>query len=397
MNLSKVRKFFSGRRGQFGRIEAALRDESAPIIWVHSASYGEFEEARPVLAAIRAARPEYRFLVTFFSPSGYEFLKNDPDIDYVFYLPLDTRRNARRFLDLVRPERMILSISDYWLHFLHELRRRQIPAYLVSGRFLPSMIYFKPIGRMYLNTLRTCFTRIIVHSESSLRVLEAAGLQNGMLVGDPRMDRVAELAREPWSDALVERWCGGEKVFVAGSTLPDEDDECIIAAANAHPGDKFMIIPHEQLPSEMDHLCAAIHGKVIRYTDPGESPEDAQVLIVDTVGMLSRLYRYGFAAFVGAGFNGESVHSVIEPAVYGIPVAFGPIFGTQLHCGNLVAAGAASAVHNPQEFCDWYGRLKADPGLLAAMGEAAASYCRQGSGVAEAIAKEVLSDSHQTA
>ena len=387
---SKLYQFFKGRAGQFKRIEAACKGANN-IIWVHAASYGEFEEARPVIEAIRKRESKYHFLVTFFSPSGYEHLKNDPVADFVFYLPIDTKRNARRFLDLVRPEKVIVSISDYWLNFLHELRDRNIPAYLISARFLPDMAYFKPIGKIYLDAFRTCFTKIIVNSESSLEVLKKAGLSNIALSGDPRLDRVNAIATEPWSNDLVERWSGGRKVFVAGSTLPDEDDECIIAAANRNPGDKFLIIPHEQGKTQLNHLLSSIKGGAVLYTDPGEHPENAQALIVDTVGMLSRLYRYGFAAFVGSGFSGESPHSIIEPAAYGIPVSFGPLFGTQqTHCTNMIAAGAAVAVQDREVFCAWYSRLKAEPGYLASMGKAAAGYCRQGGGVADSIASMIL-------
>ena len=386
---SKLIQFIKGRRGQFARIRQACEGVDN-IIWVHAASYGEFEEVRPVIEAIKAKGSRFKFLVTFFSPSGYEHLKEDPVADFVFYLPLDTRRNARLFLDLVRPVRVIVSISDYWLNFLRELRSRAVPTYLVSARFLPGMVYFKPWGRTYLEAFKTCFTKIIVNDPSSLEVLEKAGLQNAALAGDPRMDRVNEIAAGQWSDELVDRWSRGRKVFVAGSTLPDEDDECIIAAANAFPSDKFLVIPHEQGTAQIRHLESSIKGKVILYTDPGPEPENAQVLIVDTVGMLSRLYRYGFAAFVGSGFSGESVHSVIEPAAYGIPVAFGPIFGTQKHCAKLIAAGAASSVQDRSEFCEWYSSLVANPERLESMGKSALAYCRSGAGVAQTIAEMVL-------
>ncbi len=386
---SKVYQFIKGRVGQFKRIEDACKGVEN-IIWVHAASYGEFEEIRPVIEALKRIRPGFKFLVTFFSPSGYEHLKNDNVADFVFYLPLDTKRNARRFLDLVRPVCVLVSISDYWLNFLHEIRRRGIPSYLVSARFLPGMVYFKPIGKRYLEAFKTCFTKIIVNDPSSLDVLQAAGVTNAALAGDPRMDRVNAIASTQWSDALVDKWCGGQKVFVAGSTLPDEDDECIIAAANAFPSDKFIIIPHEQGAGQLQHLETSIQGRTVRYSNPGDDFESAQVLIVDTVGMLSKLFRYGFAAFVGSGFSGESVHSVIEPAAYGIPVSFGPIFGTQMHCRKLVDAGAAKSVGSKEEFCEWYASLKSNPTLMKAMGEAALAYCRKSGGVAETIARMVL-------
>ena len=386
---SKVLQFITGRAGQMKRIEAACKGVDN-IIWVHSSSYGEFEEARPVIAAIRAKHPQYKFLATFFSPSGYEYLKDDPIADFVFYLPLDLPCNVRRFLDAVRPEKVIVSISDYWLGFLRELRRRGVPTYLISARFVQKMIYFKPIGKPYLNAFKTCFTKIIVNSEESYKVLESNGLANIALSGDPRMDRVKAIASQPWADAIVDEWCEGRKVFVAGSTLPDEDDECIIAAANANPEDKFLVIPHEQGKAQLTHLQSAIKGKTVLYTQAGEDVREAQVLIVDTVGMLSKLYRYGFAAFVGSGFGGGSPHSVIEPAAYGIPVSFGPIFGVQLHCEKMVAAGAAKAVAGRAEFCDWYRQLKENPEYCRKMGEAAARYCGGQNGVAESIAEMIM-------
>ena len=382
----KTRKFITGRRGQFPRIEAACRGQRG-IVWVHSASYGEFEEVRPVVSALKALKPDIRILVTFFSPSGYEYLKDDPIADWVFYIPIDTRRNARRFLDAVRPEKVIVSISDYWLNFLHELRSRGIDTYLTSARYEPDMIYFKPVGFMYRDAFRTCFKRIFVRDRQSLDLLGSIGATNAVLMGDPRLDRVLEIASEPWSDPVVDAWAGGRKVFVAGSTLPDEDEELVAALANSHPGDKFMVIPHEIDRRQIERFCASINGPCALYLEGG-SP-DAQVLVVDTVGMLSRLYRYGFAAYVGAGFDGGP-HSVIEPAAYGIPVSYGPEFGPQYHCQLLVDCGAARSVSNANEICAWYDRLVSDGDFLAASGKAAADYCVSGSDVARRIAMEIV-------
>lgn len=389
----KIWRFLKGRIGQAARIEEACKGVDG-IIWVHSASYGEFEEVRPVLAGLRRLRPSCKILATFFSPSGYEYLKDDPAADFVFYLPLPFPGAAKRFIDTVRPEMMILSVSDYWLPYLYELRRRGIPAYLVSGRFLPSMVYFKPIGKKYLDAFRTCFRKIIVNAPSSLEVLENAGLENAVLCGDPRLDRVNEIASSEWSDPVVDAWAGGRKVFVAGSTLPDEDDEVMTALANANPADKFLFIPHEQGEKQLCNIEEKVRGGAVRYTrlkDGSASGADAQVLIVDAVGMLSRLYRYGFAAFVGAGFSGGAPHSVIEPAAYGIPVCFGPNFGPQLHCERLINAGAAVAVHDAGELQEWYSKLKSEPEYAAAMGRAALSYCRDGGSTAEAICREIIS------
>lgn len=387
---SKVRKFLSGRVGLFRRLRKSMNGVEN-VVWVHSSSFGEFEEARPVISAIKASHPECRILVTFFSPSGYEHLKDDPIADFVFYLPLDFPWNAWRFVRIVNPVRVVVSISDYWLFFLWELRRRHIPTYLVSARFLPSMNYFKPRGFLHRNAFRTCFTRIFVKTEQSLDVLRNAGINNVSYIGDPRMERVRAIAGEQWSDPVVERWSSGRKVFVAGSTLPDEDDECAIALANANPGDKFLLIPHEPGEAEIEHLKASIKGRCVNYSEAGEDVSNAQVLILDVVGKLARVYRYGFASFVGGGFCGIAPHSVIEPAAYGIPVSFGPYFGYQMHCQRMIDAGAAVAVSDRSAICDWYSRLKADQKYADSMGKAAAEYCRQGGNIAEKLAAEIMS------
>lgn len=382
----KTRKFLNGRRGLLARIEKECKGVDN-IIWVHSASYGEIEESRPVIEAIRASYPEVKILVTYFSPSGYEYRKDEDWADFVYYLPIDTPRNARRFLDAVRPIRVLVSVSDYWLFFLNEIRKRGIPAYLVSGRFTPEMSYFKPLGFIYRKVFRTCFRGIFVRDNISFELLDSIGVQNVILAGDPRMDRVAELVSSQWSDSFIERWSCGSKVFVGGSTLPGEDDAIVVALANAHPSDKFLIVPHDISEKQIEGLCACVKGKCVRYSSLPEGFENAQVMIVDTVGMLSRIYRYGFASYVGAGFDGAP-HSVIEPAAYGCPVSFGPDINTQQHCLNLVSCGGAAIVHNPQEAIAWYDSLTGE--ALEKASIACSEYCRKQRGVAESIMKEIM-------
>jgi len=386
----KAKKFISGRLGLISRIREACKGQNN-IVWVHSCSYGEFEEVRPIVREIRKKHPEVKILATFFSPSGYEFLKDDPIADWVFYLPLDFPGNAKRFLDAVNPVKMILSISDYWLGFLHELRRRHIDAYLTSARFEESMPYFKPWGWIYRNTFKTCFTTIFVRDRKSLEVLERIGATNTELSGDPRMDRVMEIASENWSDTIVDEWCGGEKVFVAGSTLFDEDDELIIALVNAHPDCKFLVVPHEQDPEEIRHLRSSIHGSSVLYTEAARKNEKTQVMIVDVVGILSRLYRYGFAAYVGGGFDG-SPHSIVEAAAYGIPVAYGPQFGSHYHCIYLQECGGGKSVESASQLCAWFDSLTGNPEILKQAGDAARKYCVDGSGVTETITKKIFAE-----
>ena len=381
----KARLFISGRRGQMEKIRSACKGQKN-IIWVHSASYGEFEEVRPVIDCIKAAAPgKYRFLVTFFSPSGYEHLKNDPAPDWVFYMPLDTPRNARRFLDAVRPVKMIFCITDFWLFHIAGLRKRGIDTYVVSARFREGMSYFGPLGRPYIRAFKG-FRQIFTSNEESLMVLRSHGVENCSLMGDSRMDRVLALAAQQWSDPVIDAWTGGRKVFVGGSTLPDEDSSIMAALANAHPEDKFLIVPHEVGEKDVAALRSLFKGKTALYTEPDP---DAQVLIVNIVGILSRIYRYGFAAYVGAGFDGAP-HSIIEPAAYGIPVSFGPQFGPVWHCEKMIEAGCGFALGGVRDALDWYERLKKEPEFTASCGKAARDYCVSGSGAASKIALSII-------
>lgn len=383
MDTEKLKLFIDGRKGLISRAREACKD-ATDIVWVHSASFGEFEESRPIVEAIRRDYPEKKILLTFFSPSGYEHFKNWKGADWVFYLPLDTPLSAARWLDAIHPSKVIISVSDYWLNMLAEIRRRGIDHYVVSVHMTGNYSYFKWYGALHRIAFRG-FTSMIVKNRETEALLRGIGVENVVVAGDPRMDRVLAIRDEQWSDPVVDRWCGGRKVFVAGSTLPDEDDEMMIALSNSHPSDKFLIIPHEIGWEEVNHIAESIKGKVAIYSQWKDGDEDAQVLIVNKVGMLARLYRYGFAAYVGSGFCGRSPHSVIEPACYGMPVAFGPDYKLNTHCTALVALGAGFGFPGPDSFGAWYDRIVAEEDYLAGISAKAREYCESGRGAARQI------------
>ena len=383
----KTRKFFAGRRGQFARMEKECRGVEN-ILWVHAASYGEFEEARPILEEIRKMDTSVKVLATFFSPSGYEHLKNDPIADFVYYLPFDTPWNARRFLDIVRPVKAIFSISDYWMCFLNELRRRNIPTFLTSARFVGTMFYFKPLGFAYRRMFRNCFTRILVRDRRSYDMLGTIGVEQRELIGDPRMDRVLRIASQEWSDEKVGRWARGEKVFVVGSMLEGKDEEVVSELINSHPGSKFLVVPHEVDDGGVERFCRMLHRKPAVYTHLEEGYESSDVLVVNVVGILSKLYRYGFAAYVGGGFD-SAPHSIVEAAVYGIPVSYGPIFRSHFHCYFLIDAGAGKSVSSGRDLNDWYDAIVGDAALLEKMSVAAREYCESGRGAALKMAEAI--------
>ena len=386
----KARLFIRGRRGQFRRMRRDLKDVRN-IIWVHSASYGEFEEIRPVLEIVRRRCPGCCLLATFFSPSGYEHLKNDPLLDFAYYLPLDNPWNNARFFRIVNPKLCLISISDLWLGYLDGLRRRHVPTYLVSACYVPWMRWFKPWAEPFRRALRRCFSGILVRDEESRKLMEGIGVKNAVVTGDPRMDRVVEMSRMVWSDPIVDSWCKGRKVFVAGSTLEDEDLVVVTDLANSHPEDKFLIIPHEIGDENVRAIQKRLKVSSAVYKDFRVSDENANVLIVNTVGLLAKLYRYGFAAYVGSGFD-CSPHSILEPASYGIPVSYGPLFGSYRHCQAMIDAGAGFSIKNSEELCRWYDILKSDRQFLEKAGNAARRYCEDGSGVAENIASIVTAE-----
>ncbi|MCQ2115722.1 MAG: 3-deoxy-D-manno-octulosonic acid transferase [Bacteroidales bacterium] len=387
----KIKLFLDGRRNLFKRMEAAIAG-AENIVWFHTASYGEFEEARPVIEATRREHPEYRILLTFFSPSGYEPRKNWPGADWVFYLPLDTKRNARRFLDIVRPVKAVFTIGEFWLNFLGELRKRRIDTYIMSVRVTPDSAYMKWYGHPYRKAFRSSYKCMLVQKEETAELLRGIGVPDVRITGDPRLDRVLAIKEEDWNEPLVEKWLGGQKAFVAGSTCPKEDDDVCIELVNAHPGDKFLYVPHETDIEPIKDIISRINGRCVLYSeaDKTEDIEDAQVLIIDKVGMLARLYRYGWAAFVGAGFITDEPHSVIEPAAYGLPVATGPHYGHNLHMVELVRLGAARGISDGKEICNWYDEMKNDPALLEKRSRTASDYCASGRGATDAIMKVIF-------
>jgi 3-deoxy-D-manno-octulosonic-acid transferase len=386
MNLRKIKKQIDGQKGLLDRIEAACCGVDG-IIWFHVASLGEFEEARPVIEATRDRFPKARILLTFFSPNGYEARKNWPMVDWVFYLPFDTRRNMRRFFDAVRPSKAIFTIGELWPNMMREIRKRGIDASIMSVRTEPDSSLFGWLGAGRRKIFRTSYRHVLVQNERSKELLEGIGVPHVIKVGDARVDRVLKIAAEPWNNAVVDQWCGGEKVLVAGCTSTVEDDDFVIAIANAHTDKKIMVVPKEMDPEPMQRMISAVNGRGALYSgfengEPGI--EKVQVLIVDKVGMLAQLYRYGYAAIVGGGFA-FMPHSVIEPAVYGLPVLFGPKYQRETHCVDMVELGAGTPVNNPQEALQWFETVTQNPQELQRQSKIASAYCRSNAGATDAI------------
>lgn len=297
-------------------------------VWFHAASLGEFEQARPVLEAYRQRHPDTKVLLTFFSPSGYEVRKNYPLADRVAYLPMDTPRNARRLLDAYRPVAAFFVKYEFWYNYLRELRRRQIPTYLFSAIFRPEQYFFRPYGRWFLKQIRLCYRHIFVQNEESLQLLARHGI-NATLAGDTRFDRVHQIAQAAEPDAVVEHFLQGHNgpVLVAGSTWPP--DEQLLARLHEckewFPS-RIIIAPHE-IHEEHLRSIEALFPDSIRYSQLKQSSNQTvkqpQTLIIDNIGILSKLYRYATVAYIGGGF-GVGIHNILEAVTYGKPVVFGP-------------------------------------------------------------------------
>ncbi|MCQ2147828.1 MAG: hypothetical protein MJZ16_09960 [Bacteroidales bacterium] len=385
----KLRLFVEGRDNLIPRIKEACSGYD-DIIWFHTPSYGDFEEARPIIDATRTRYPDAKILLTFFSPSGYEMRKNYKNVDWVFYLPIDTRRNMREFLDAVRPKKAIFTIGEYWFNTLKELRNRKIDTYVMSIRILPNSTYLKWYAFPFRNLFRTCYKNIIVKDERSVDILSRIGAKGVVHIGDARFDRVFDIAAEPWNDPIVDSWCGEEKVFIAGSSCPGGDDDIVLACAAKHQDKKFLFIPHEIHKSVNDHIIEEAKAGAVLYSEvqsgnvSEERLRNAQILIIDKVGMLARLYRYGFAAFIGGGFI-NMPHSVIEPAVYGLPDAMGPQYERDLHFVDMVKDGCGFSFEDADSFNLWYEKISSDREYLATIGKIASSYCESNRGATDKI------------
>ena len=338
----KARLWIDGRRDLFRRMRETI-DPEARIIWIHVASLGEFEQGRPIIENLRRTHPEYKILLTFFSPSGYEIRKDYKGADYLFYLPLDTSRNARRFLDIAHPEIAIFVKYEYWLNLLRELRRRKVRTYIVSAIFRRNSIFFRPYGGWWRQALET-FDVLFVQNEESKELLATLGFDNVLVAGDTRFDRVAEITRTAKRIDIIDRFKGDSRLFVAGSTW-GPDEELLIRLINDNPEVKFIIAPHEMDEGRIARIIGEVRGGTLRYTQCTSRTGygSRQVLILDTVGILASVYSYATWSYIGGGF-GVGIHNTLEAATFGLPVAFGPNYEKFKEARDLVTLGAARSV-----------------------------------------------------
>lgn len=383
------------RTGQ-AQTTAILRekmDRKAKYIWFHASSLGEFEQGRPMIEQIRKVHPEYKILLTFFSPSGYEVRKNYAGADVVCYLPFDTPGRVEQFLDLANPAMAIFIKYEFWGNYLHTLQQRGIPVYIISAIFRREQLFFQWFGKPYRKML-DCFNHLFVQDERSKALLEEYGIRNVTVAGDTRFDRVIDVYHQAKQIPLVERFIKGTDgqqpplVFVAGSSWP-EDEAIFIPYFERHPEMKLIIAPHEIHEGHLKSIEARLHRPTIRLSQATEqNVADQDCLIVDSFGLLSSLYRYGQIAYIGGGF-GAGIHNTLEAAVYGMPVLFGPRFQKFKEAKDLIAVGGAFTFDNAPAFTSRMDTLLSTPEALQQSSQAAGHFVQSHGGATTTILQEI--------
>ena len=382
----KVRKMWRGERAAFGVLKEKV-DQQAEYVWFHAASLGEFEQGRPLMEQLRRDHPEYKILLTFFSPSGYEVRKNYEGADIICYLPLDTPFNALRFLRLVKPVMAFFIKYEFWYNYLHILRHRKVPVYSVSSIFRPGQVFFRWYGYQYARVLR-CFTHFYVQNEESRRLLGDIGISCATVVGDTRFDRVLQIKEAAKQLPIAEAFSAGHKVFVAGSSWPP-DEEVFIRFFNEHRDWKIIIAPHVIGEDHLTQILSKLKMPAVRYTET--SPEEAAgagCLIINCFGLLSSIYRYGCVAYVGGGF-GVGIHNVLEAAVWDMPVIFGPNNKRFQEAQGLLAVGGGFEIDGEVSFDELMNRFSSDADFLDSSGVKAGTFVKGQAGATGKVLEAV--------
>lgn len=344
---AKAKLWVNGREGILEKLQQVFDDNKAKVIWVHCASLGEFEQARPIIEAIeernKAIKDSYKILLTFFSPSGFEIQKNYDKVDWVFYLPLDTKNNVEQFYKIVNPSIIIFVKYEFWYHYFIQASYLKIPLIVVSAIFRHNQPFFKWYGGLHRQMLQSV-NHFFVQNKASKLLLESLKINNVTVSGDSRFDRVLDIFTTEFSNKKIETFIGDSKVLVAGSTWT-EDDEELDHFANTNTDIKFIIAPHEITQDRLNE-CLHLYKNAVLFSAVDKMKKNANVLIIDNVGLLSKLYRYATVAYVGGGFGGDGVHNVLEPAVYGKPVVFGPVYDKFIEANELIENGGAISIED---------------------------------------------------
>ena len=384
----KAGKWVSGRVGWRERLSGAIRPGEQRI-WIHCSSLGEFEQGRPVIEALRAWYPDHKIVLTFFSPSGYEARKDYREVDYVFYLPVDTERNARDFLEKVDPKLAIFVKYEFWYHYLDQLAIRKVPALLISAAFRKEQIFFKWYGGLFRQMLHN-FTCLFVQDKQSATLLQEIGLRSNVVIcGDTRYDRVATIAANVRNLPAIEQFKSDFHLLIAGSTWPG--DETILKSVELPEKWKLIIAPHEIGTDHIRQITELFAGDTILFSalTNENSGSSKKVLIIDNIGMLASLYSYGEIAYVGGGFKKGGIHNTLEPAVFGLPIVMGPVYEKFVEARQLVTHGYAFPVENEQTCKQIIAKLVGDTQFRTSVNSKLREFMARNTGATETIMKNI--------
>jgi 3-deoxy-D-manno-octulosonic-acid transferase len=381
----KIKKFVSGRQKTFPILKDHIA-KSDKVIWIHCASLGEFEQGRPVMEALKATFPKKKLVLTFFSPSGYEIRKSYKLADVVCYLPMDTHRHSKKFLDLVHPEMVIFVKYEFWPNILRLLGKEKIKTMLVSGIFRPNQSFFKWYGKGMKNSL-DAFTHFFVQDENSKMLLQKIGYDNVQVTGDTRFDRVIAITSQDNTLGFMDQFKGSNHLLVAGSTWK-EDEDLLVSYINkeATEREKFVIVPHNIHELQVEQLRNTISKEVVLYSEHHNSDlTNYQVLILDTIGILTKVYSYADVAYIGGGFTKSGVHNILEPATYGIPIVIGPNYNKFKEVIDLVGLKACYSIDDSKKLSVILARLMNEEPFRSITGKMALQYVMENKGATKKI------------
>lgn len=383
----KIAKLWAGQKNGLEVLKVKL-EKDARYIWIHAASLGEFEQGRPLIESIKQKHPEYKILLTFFSPSGYEVRKNYPTADIICYLPMDTPLNAFRFIKMVKPEMAIFIKYEFWANYLYWLKKNNIKTYVVSAIFRKEQAFFRWYGRWYRSLLKN-FEIIFVQNEKSKKLLNEHGINNVVISGDTRFDRVFEISQQAKNIPLIEEFSKNSQVIIAGSSW-QKDEELLIEYFNKTKNIKLIIAPHVITKEHIFLICSKLQKPFVRFSEIDEKNiQKSECLIIDAIGFLSSIYRYGQVAYIGGGF-GVGIHNTLEAAVYGMPVIFGPNYQKFREARQLIKQHAAFSISDYAGLKEKMDRLFQDTKELQSCGENAKNYVKKNTGATSIILQNIF-------
>lgn len=380
----KAKLWVNGRKNIFSDLESKVKDQKSKITWFHCSSLGEFEQGRPLIEKLKSQSPNSRILLTFFSPSGYEIRKDYKDADWIFYLPLDSKTNAKRFFDIIDPSLVVFVKYDYWYYYINECQKRNVPLLMVSAIFRKEQPFFKWYGSFHKKMLK-CFTHFFVQDNGSLELLKSIDINKVTVTGDTRFDRVSEIAAHFKPIEEIEKFCNNSPVLVAGSTWPD-DEKAIKKAITELPNLKLIIAPHEINKEHLEQLISIFPNSILfsQLKSNTQQPKTDNCLIIDNIGMLSRLYHYATVTYIGGGFN-NGIHNTLEAAVYGKPVLFGPNYKKFKEAIGLIEIVGGATVASTTELSLMLKKLLNDPKELERYSKNSFDFVKENKGATENI------------